>query len=67
MSYFSSYGLSGYLAFKPQLSGIGGQVYSSVPSSYATSQGLSTAYAVFSGTSMATPYISGYVETQHIR
>ncbi|CAF3861342.1 unnamed protein product, partial [Rotaria sp. Silwood1] len=58
-SVFSSLGLTGDLLFKPQISGIGGYVYSTVSSFTAKNQNLSDAYAIKSGTSMATPYVAG--------
>ncbi|CAF2812166.1 unnamed protein product [Rotaria sp. Silwood2] len=60
-SQFSSLGLTGDLLFKPQISGIGGYVYSTISSFAATTQKLSTTYASYSGTSMACPYVAGYV------
>lgn len=58
---FSSFGLSADLFFKPQISGIGGQVYSTISPDAATRQGLQQAYSEFSGTSMACPFVAGYV------
>ncbi|CAF1550163.1 unnamed protein product, partial [Adineta steineri] len=58
-SSFSSLGLTGDLLFKPQISGIGGYVYSTVSSFTAQQQQSSAAYATLSGTSMATPYVAG--------
>lgn len=60
LSTFSSFGLNGDLFFKPQISAIGGNVYSTI-SAYATQrERLDTMYDMMSGTSMATPYIAGY-------
>ena len=61
VSYFSSTGLSNELAIKPDIGGFGGKVYSTISPSAQKQQGLSTPYAVYSGTSMATPYIAGCV------
>lgn len=54
VSSFSSTGASAELNFKPQIAGIGGVVYSTLPR-YLKSWG------VMSGTSMATPYVAGTV------
>lgn len=54
VSSFSSTGATAELNFKPQIAGIGGQVYSTLPT-YLDSWG------VMSGTSMATPYVAGSV------
>ena len=62
-SSFTAFGLTGDLLFKPQISGIGGSVYSTVSSYTAQLQRSSAAYATLSGTSMATPYVAGYVYT----
>ncbi|CAF1031488.1 unnamed protein product [Rotaria sp. Silwood1] len=59
-SFFTSLGPTGDLLFKPQISGIGGYVYSTISSFAATKQKQPNAYAVYSGTSMATPYVAGY-------
>ncbi|CAF1100029.1 unnamed protein product [Rotaria sordida] len=58
-SSFTSIGLTGDLLFKPQISGIGGYVYSTISSFAAEKQRTSNAYATQSGTSMATPYVAG--------
>ncbi len=58
-SSFTSFGLTGDLWLKPQMSGIGGNVYSTISLNAATQQGLSRAYAIMSGTSMASPYTAG--------
>lgn len=58
-SAFTSLGPTGDLLFNPQISGIGGYVYSTI-SLYTSSQGGSnTAYDFASGTSMASPYTAG--------
>lgn len=61
VSSFSSTGLSNELAIKPDIGGYGGKVYSTISSRAQQSQGLPTPYAVYSGTSMAAPYIVGCV------
>ncbi|KAJ3107297.1 hypothetical protein HDU97_004436 [Phlyctochytrium planicorne] len=59
VSDFSSTGLDQELFIKPDLGGIGGQVYSTI-SKHAQEHGsLRLPYAVYSGTSMATPYTAG--------
>ncbi|CAF5144799.1 unnamed protein product, partial [Rotaria sp. Silwood1] len=58
-SSFTSFGLTGDLLFKPQISGIGGYVYSTISSFAADKRNTSDAYATLSGTSMATPYVAG--------
>ena len=58
MSAFSSWGPTNTLNIKPEIVGVGGNVYSSI-----SSPGLkhnSTGYGVMSGTSMAAPQITGY-------
>ncbi len=52
VSEYSSWGTTGDLQFKPQITGIGGYVYSSVA-------GDSDAYDIYSGTSMACPNVVG--------
>jgi minor extracellular serine protease Vpr len=52
ISSFSSYGLSPDLALKPDIGAPGGSIYSSYPLE-------SGAYAVLSGTSMASPHVAG--------
>ncbi|CAF0768404.1 unnamed protein product [Adineta ricciae] len=59
VSDFSSIGPNGDLLLKPQLCGIGGSVYSTISPFAAAMQGLTRMYALYSGTSMATPYIAG--------
>jgi subtilisin family serine protease len=59
LSSFSSPGLSNELYIKPDLGGIGGNVYSTISPFAAQSQHAATPYAVYSGTSMATPYVAG--------
>jgi len=59
LSWFTSYGPDGDLSFKPDLTGLGGYMYSTVSSHAAMVNGLSRAYAVYSGTSMACPYVAG--------
>ncbi|CAF4998618.1 unnamed protein product, partial [Rotaria sp. Silwood1] len=56
---FTSLGLTSDLLFKPQISGIGGYVYSTISSYAAQNQYLTNAYASYSGTSMACPYVAG--------
>ncbi|KAI7849102.1 peptidase S8/S53 domain-containing protein [Circinella umbellata] len=54
ISTFSSWGLGPDLSIKPDLSAPGGQIYST----YLTNSG---GYATLSGTSMASPYVTGIV------
>jgi minor extracellular serine protease Vpr len=60
-------GLTGDLGLKPQLSGLGGEVYSTISSFTSGNQHLSNAYTSLSGTSMACPYVAGYVESNDQR
>ncbi|CAF3304435.1 unnamed protein product [Rotaria socialis] len=59
LSSFSAFGPTGDLLFKPQITGIGGFVYSTISSYAAAQQKMSDAYAAYSGTSMACPYLAG--------
>ncbi|CAF1482172.1 unnamed protein product [Rotaria magnacalcarata] len=59
LSSFSAFGPTGDLLFKPQISGIGGFVYSTISSFAAAQQKMNDAYAAYSGTSMACPYVAG--------
>lgn len=54
VSDFSSWGVTPDLKLKPELSGVGGSIYSSVDPSISGSY-----YGTMSGTSMATPQVSG--------
>ncbi|CAF3980441.1 unnamed protein product [Adineta steineri] len=58
-STFSSLGLTGDLLIKPQITGIGGMVYSTISVSAAVQNSLPKPYMISSGTSMATPYVAG--------
>ncbi|KAJ3188087.1 hypothetical protein HK101_009216 [Irineochytrium annulatum] len=59
VSNFSSAGLAQDLALKPDFGGIGGNVFSTISPHSQKSQGLTTPYAVMSGTSMSSPYSVG--------
>ncbi|KAJ3192789.1 hypothetical protein HK101_005963 [Irineochytrium annulatum] len=59
VSDFSSPGLTPLLNVKPDFGGIGGQVYSTVSVFAASAGSLKVPYAIYSGTSMATPYSAG--------
>ncbi|KAJ3332200.1 hypothetical protein HDU76_000973 [Blyttiomyces sp. JEL0837] len=61
VSSFSSPGLDSELYIKPDIGGIGGQVLSTISETAAADAGLPYAYAVYSGTSMATPYVAGCI------
>ncbi|KAJ1549536.1 hypothetical protein HK405_013213 [Cladochytrium tenue] len=61
VSYFSAYGLTPELFLKPDFGAYGGKVLSSVSPAAAEAQYLPNAYAVYSGTSMATPYVAGAI------
>ena len=54
VSSFSSIGVTGDLRLKPEISGIGGNVKSTVPTMAGTG-----GYEVMSGTSMASPWVAG--------
>jgi hypothetical protein len=66
-SSFSSFGLTPDLSIKPQLTGIGGMVYSTISVSSAVQNKLTGPYVIMSGTSMATPYVAGYVFTYFLK
>ncbi|KAJ3413387.1 hypothetical protein HDV05_008098 [Chytridiales sp. JEL 0842] len=55
---FSSWGLSPELYIKPDVSGIGGFVYSSISPAAANGGAL---YGLLSGTSMSSPYVAGTI------
>ncbi|KAJ3135580.1 hypothetical protein HK101_004110, partial [Irineochytrium annulatum] len=59
ISDFSSPGLGLLLDIKPDFGGIGGQVYSSISPHAAAAASLKVPYAIYSGTSMSTPYSAG--------
>ncbi|KAI9363437.1 peptidase S8/S53 domain-containing protein [Zopfochytrium polystomum] len=61
VSSFSSPGLDAELHIKPDIGGIGGNVYSTISPAAAAAQGYPGPYALYSGTSMATPYFAGSV------
>ena len=50
LSTFTSWGTTNALDFKPEITGVGGQVYSTLTDNK---------YGTYSGTSMATPHVSG--------
>ncbi|UJR11333.1 hypothetical protein I4U23_015514 [Adineta vaga] len=58
-SIFTSIGPRIDLEFKPDIGAVGGFVYSTVTTNVAKYLGLPSAYAVWSGTSMSTPYMAG--------
>ena len=59
MTQFSSWGVPGSLIMKPEITAPGGEINSIFGTSNADSGSSSTTYAVFSGTSMAAPHITG--------
>ncbi|KAJ3213181.1 hypothetical protein HDU67_003196 [Dinochytrium kinnereticum] len=59
VSDFSSPGLDQELFIKPDIGGIGGEVFSTISKFAQTSVGLKSPYAVYGGTSMASPYVAG--------
>ncbi|KAJ1555974.1 hypothetical protein HK405_009561 [Cladochytrium tenue] len=59
VSDFSSPGPDPELNIKPDLGGIGGSVYSTISKHAETAESYNEPYAVYSGTSMATPYVAG--------
>ena len=61
VSSFSSRGLTNELAIKPDIGGIGGNVYSTISPVAMQAQNSQVAYAVLSGTSMSAPYVSGAI------
>ncbi|KAI9354508.1 peptidase S8/S53 domain-containing protein [Zopfochytrium polystomum] len=61
VSSFSSPGLDSELHIKPDIGGIGGNVYSTISPHAAAARGLNVPYASYSGTSMASPYFAGTV------
>ena len=61
MSSFSSFGLSQYLEFQPQLAGIGGNIYSTSSSTYAKAKNLPSVYSSYSSSMLASSYVAGYV------
>jgi hypothetical protein len=61
VSSFSSRGLTNELAIKPDIGGIGGNVYSTISLVAMQAQNLQVPYAVYSGTSMSAPYVSGAI------
>ncbi|KAI9366935.1 peptidase S8/S53 domain-containing protein [Zopfochytrium polystomum] len=61
VSSFSSTGLDAELHIKPDIGGIGDQMYSTISPFAARSQSYATAYAEYDGTSMAAAYMSGAV------
>ncbi|KAJ3186076.1 hypothetical protein HDU85_000991 [Gaertneriomyces sp. JEL0708] len=58
-SSFTSYGLDGLLNMKPELAGIGGNVYSTISEHSAKKNGMPSRYISMSGTSMSCPYVAG--------
>ncbi|KAJ3118576.1 hypothetical protein HDU96_000528 [Phlyctochytrium bullatum] len=61
ISDFSSPGLGPELTFKPDVGGMGGQIYSTVSSFVRDNNRLRGAYRILSGTSMSSPYVAGCV------
>ncbi|KAJ1553296.1 hypothetical protein HK405_008339 [Cladochytrium tenue] len=59
VSDFSSPGPDPELNIKPDLGGVGGSVFSTISKYAESAQSFTEPYAVYSGTSMATPYVAG--------
>ncbi|KAJ3207860.1 hypothetical protein HDU67_007185 [Dinochytrium kinnereticum] len=59
ISSFSSPGLDQELFIKPDLGGIGGEVYSTISKFSQIAGGKKDPYAVYGGTSMSSPYVAG--------
>ncbi|CAF1033567.1 unnamed protein product [Adineta steineri] len=58
-SFFTSNGLRYDLEFKPDISAVGGFVYSTLSTAASENLKLTSAYVTYSGTSMSTPYMAG--------
>ncbi|TPX57143.1 hypothetical protein PhCBS80983_g04046 [Powellomyces hirtus] len=56
---FTSYGTDAELHFKPNIAGVGGDIYSTVSANAAKIAKQQDAYLYLSGTSMACPYVAG--------